>query len=132
EFCSFLSRPIDFRTSISRFRALSVDFARHDFCVSFELCEFQGTSSEGEDTADRIRRISLFFERLEMSDFSAWFKSVPFMTRHWLALTVGFTLMGKLGILRFEHMVLLYEPFVHKFQVNLFRNFGSKNPSLGR
>ncbi|BET00338.1 Der1-like family [Nesidiocoris tenuis] len=52
-----------------------------------------------------------------MSDFSTWFKSIPFVTRHWLAFTVGLTLIGKFGIVGGQHLILWYEPFINQFQI---------------
>jgi hypothetical protein len=52
-----------------------------------------------------------------MSDISDWFKRLPFFTRWWLVLTVGFTLCGRFGILKPYHLYLLYEPFIKQFQV---------------
>lgn len=51
-----------------------------------------------------------------MSDLGDWFRSVPFFTRYWLALTVGFTLAGRIGIFRPHTMILLYEPLT-RFQI---------------
>ncbi|KAF5275096.1 hypothetical protein FQA39_LY07033 [Lamprigera yunnana] len=51
-----------------------------------------------------------------MSDIGDWFKSVPFFTRYWLALTVGFTLVGRFGILKPSMLVLMYEP-LKRFQI---------------
>jgi len=52
-----------------------------------------------------------------MADFGEWFKSLPRFTRWWLALTVGFTLLGRFGLLSPQYLFLHYESFVHKFQV---------------
>ncbi|XP_017772006.1 PREDICTED: derlin-1 [Nicrophorus vespilloides] len=51
-----------------------------------------------------------------MSDFSDWFRSVPFFTRYWLALTVGFTLIGRFGIVHPAYLTLMYTPLM-KFQI---------------
>lgn len=55
-----------------------------------------------------------------MSDLGDWFKGIPFFTRWWLALTVGFTLFGRFGIFKSHQLVLLYEPFIKQFQVRFF------------
>jgi len=52
-----------------------------------------------------------------MSDIADWFKRLPFFTRWWLVLTVGFSLFGRFGILKPYHLMLLYEPFIKQFQV---------------
>ncbi|XP_023726227.1 derlin-1 [Cryptotermes secundus] len=52
-----------------------------------------------------------------MSDLGDWFKGIPFFTRWWLALTVGFTLFGRFGIFKSHQLVLLYEPFIKQFQI---------------
>lgn len=51
-----------------------------------------------------------------MSDFSDWFRSVPFFTRYWMASTVGFTLLGRFGIISPYNLILLYEP-LKRFQI---------------
>lgn len=51
-----------------------------------------------------------------MSDIGDWFRSVPFFTRYWLALTVGFTLVGRFGLLNPYNLILLYEP-LKRFQI---------------
>ena len=58
-----------------------------------------------------------------MSDIGDWFKSLPIFTRYWFALTIGFTLIGKLGIISFYKLILLYEPFIKNFE--LWRSFTS-------
>jgi hypothetical protein len=59
-----------------------------------------------------------------MSDIADWFKRLPFFTRWWLALTAGFTLLGRFGIFKAHQLVLLYEPFIKQFQViSLFVRF---------
>jgi derlin-1 len=52
-----------------------------------------------------------------MSDIADWFKQLPLFTRWWLALTAGFSLFGRFGILKGYQLVLLYEPFIKQFQV---------------
>ncbi|XP_046681116.1 derlin-1 isoform X1 [Homalodisca vitripennis] len=52
-----------------------------------------------------------------MSELGDWFKSLPFFTRWWLALTAGVSLMGRFGILKAYNLILLYEPVVHRFQI---------------
>lgn len=56
----------------------------------------------------------------KMSDLGDWFKGIPFFTRWWLALTLGFTLCGRFGIFKGHQLVLLYEPFIKQFQVRYF------------
>ena len=53
-----------------------------------------------------------------MSDIADWFKRLPFFTRWWLALTAGFSLFGRFGLLKAYYLVLLYEPFIKQFQVS--------------
>jgi derlin-1 len=57
-----------------------------------------------------------------MSDIADWFKRLPFFTRWWLALTAGFSLLGRFGIFKPYQLVLLYEPFIKQFQVMSFAN----------
>ncbi|XP_050521187.1 derlin-1 [Daktulosphaira vitifoliae] len=52
-----------------------------------------------------------------MTDISAWYKSLPFFTKWWLTLTAAFTLAGRFGIISPYHFVLIYEPFIKKFQI---------------
>jgi len=51
-----------------------------------------------------------------MSDFSDWFRNVPFFTRYWMASTVGLTLIGRFGLVNPISMLLLYEP-LKRFQI---------------
>lgn len=51
-----------------------------------------------------------------MSDLSDWFKSVPIFTRYWLASTVGFSVLGRFGLLNPYYLILLFEP-LKKFQL---------------
>jgi len=53
----------------------------------------------------------------KMSDIADWFKRLPFFTKWWLTLTAGCTLLGRFGLLKAYHLVLLYEPFIKQFQV---------------
>lgn len=52
-----------------------------------------------------------------MSDIADWFKSLPIFTRWWLGLTVGFSILGRFGLIHNYSLILAYEPFVHKFQI---------------
>jgi len=52
-----------------------------------------------------------------MSDFSTWFKSIPYFTRHWLALTIGFSLLGRFGFVSGYHFYLLYEHTLKQWQL---------------
>ncbi|CAB3362632.1 Hypothetical predicted protein [Cloeon dipterum] len=52
-----------------------------------------------------------------MADVGEWFKNLPRFTRWWLGLTVGFTLLGRFGLLSPQLLYLQYESFVHKFQI---------------
>ena len=52
-----------------------------------------------------------------MEDVSNWFNSLPRFTRYWFGGTVGLSLLGRFGILNPRHLVLLYDLFVHNFQV---------------
>ncbi|XP_049763437.1 derlin-1 [Schistocerca cancellata] len=52
-----------------------------------------------------------------MSDLSNWFYSLPIFTRWWMTLTTGFSLLGRFGLLRGIYLALLYEPFIHRFQI---------------
>lgn len=51
-----------------------------------------------------------------MSDLGDWYRSVPFFTRYWLSLTVGFTLLGRFGLVNPINLILLYEP-IKRFQL---------------
>lgn len=52
-----------------------------------------------------------------MSDLRDWFNSFPIFTRYWLLCTVGLSLVGRFGFVSPSSMILLYEPFVHKFEI---------------
>jgi len=50
-------------------------------------------------------------------DIQDWFKSLPIFTRYWFGLTIGFTLLGRFGLLSAQWLVLFWEPLVHRFHV---------------
>ncbi|KAL1115521.1 hypothetical protein AAG570_007550 [Ranatra chinensis] len=52
-----------------------------------------------------------------MGDLTSWFKSLPIFTRHWLGLTIFFSLLGRFAFLSFKQLALMYEPVVHGFQI---------------
>ncbi|XP_067005994.2 derlin-1 [Anabrus simplex] len=52
-----------------------------------------------------------------MSDISDWFNRLPFFTRWWLSLTVGLSLIGKIGLINPYRLMLFYEPFIKQFQI---------------
>lgn len=52
-----------------------------------------------------------------MSDIADWFKSLPIFTRWWLALTALFSLSGRFGLMKAHNLILLYQPFIHRFQI---------------
>lgn len=51
-----------------------------------------------------------------MTDIADWFRNVPPFTRYWLALTAGFTVLGRFGIFKPNNLILLYEP-LKRFQL---------------
>lgn len=53
-----------------------------------------------------------------MSDIARWFKGLPTFTRYWLGLTLGFSILGRFGLLKAHQLILLYEPFIKYFQVS--------------
>ena len=57
------------------------------------------------------------------SDISAWFRSIPIVTRCWFALSIIFPLAGRLGLADPMFLILDYESIVHGFQVICFRYF---------
>lgn len=52
-----------------------------------------------------------------MSDIGDWFKTIPVFTRYWFGSTIALTLIGRFGIVSPYTLVLLYEPFLSKFQI---------------
>uniref|UniRef100_A0A6M2DY61 Derlin n=1 Tax=Xenopsylla cheopis TaxID=163159 RepID=A0A6M2DY61_XENCH len=52
-----------------------------------------------------------------MSDIGQWFKNLPLFTRHWLGLTLAFSLLGRFGLLKPEYLYLLYDKFVNELQI---------------
>lgn len=52
-----------------------------------------------------------------MTDIAQWFKNLPIFTRYWLGLTAGFSLFGRFGFFKAYNLILLYEPFIHRFQI---------------
>lgn len=53
-----------------------------------------------------------------MADFTDWFTNIPYFTKRWLSLTVILTLAGRFGILSPYNFMLIYEPFIKKFEVS--------------
>uniref|UniRef100_A0A1B6E1M1 Derlin n=1 Tax=Clastoptera arizonana TaxID=38151 RepID=A0A1B6E1M1_9HEMI len=52
-----------------------------------------------------------------MGDFSDIFNSIPFFTRWWLALTFGFSLLGRFSVLDYEKLILEPEGLIRGFQI---------------
>jgi len=52
-----------------------------------------------------------------MSDFSTWYKQIPQFTRYWLTATVGFSVLGKLGIIPVQFLYLDSTYVFQKFQL---------------
>ncbi|XP_063218216.1 derlin-1 [Bacillus rossius redtenbacheri] len=52
-----------------------------------------------------------------MSDIGEWFKSVPLFTRYWFALSIGFSLVARLGIVNPYYLYLVPDLFIQKFQI---------------
>jgi Derlin-1 len=50
------------------------------------------------------------------SDFSDWYKSVPQMTRYWFTGSVVLPLIARFGLISPQYLVLLFQPFLSKFQ----------------
>lgn len=58
-----------------------------------------------------------------MTDIADWYKQLPRFTKYWLSLTIGISLLAKIGILPDYYLVLFWDFVWRKFQVNvvLFR-----------
>ena len=52
------------------------------------------------------------------SDFSDWYKAIPQISRYWFTGSVVLPLLSRFGILGAYSLVLLFEPFIYKFQVS--------------
>lgn len=52
-----------------------------------------------------------------MSDVGDWFNNLPIFTRYWLLLTGCLSLIGRFGIVNPYTLVLMYDPFVHNFEI---------------
>lgn len=52
-----------------------------------------------------------------MSDVGDWFNSLPIFTRYWLLLTGCLSLIGRFGLVNPYTLVLMYDPFVHNFEI---------------
>lgn len=52
-----------------------------------------------------------------MSDISNWVNSLPIFTRYWLLFTVGLSLIGRFGLISPHVLILLYDNFIHKFEI---------------
>lgn len=53
-----------------------------------------------------------------MTDISVWYKNIPFFTKYWLTLTVGFSLLARFGILQGQWLHLSPYFITNKFQVS--------------
>lgn len=51
-----------------------------------------------------------------MSDIGDWYRNIPILTKYWFTSTIGFTLLGRFGILKPQNLILLYEP-LKRFQI---------------
>lgn len=51
------------------------------------------------------------------SDFSDWYKAIPQISRYWFTGSVVLPLLSRFGILGAYSLVLLFEPFIYKFQI---------------
>lgn len=56
-----------------------------------------------------------------MTDIADWYKQLPRFTKYWLSLTVGISLLAKIGILPDFYLVLFWDFVWRKFQVNFQR-----------
>ncbi|KAK0079938.1 hypothetical protein PV325_000625 [Microctonus aethiopoides] len=52
-----------------------------------------------------------------MSDLRNWVNSLPIFTRYWLLCTVGLSLFGRFGLISPHILILLYDNFIHKFEI---------------
>lgn len=52
-----------------------------------------------------------------MSELTDWFKSLPIFTRHWFALTILLSLLGRFSILSPKYLILDYFSIFHSFQI---------------
>lgn len=53
------------------------------------------------------------------SEFSDWYKGIPQITRYWFTGSVVLPLAARFGLLNPANLVLFFEPFLQRFQVNL-------------
>ena len=51
------------------------------------------------------------------NDLGDWFRGIPVVTRWWFSLSIGFTLLGRFGLLNVMHMFLSFKLVVYKFQI---------------
>lgn len=51
-----------------------------------------------------------------MSEIQTWFKNLPTCTRYWFGLSVGFALLGRIGLISPYYLILTYEHFIKGFQ----------------
>ena len=52
-----------------------------------------------------------------MSDIGDWLKSIPLFTRYWFISTIVVSLLGRFQFIYPQTFMLLYEPFVYKFEI---------------
>lgn len=54
-----------------------------------------------------------------MTDIADWYKQLPRFTKYWLSLTIGISLLAKIGILPDYYLVLFWDFVWRKLQVYL-------------
>lgn len=54
-----------------------------------------------------------------MTDIADWYKQLPRFTKYWLSLTVGISLLAKIGILPDYYLVLFWDFVWRKFHVSV-------------
>ncbi len=61
-----------------------------------------------------------------MTDIADWYKQLPRFTKYWLSLTVGISLLAKIGILPDFYLVLFWDFVWRKLHVRFFFRFHFK------
>ena len=51
------------------------------------------------------------------NDIGDWYRSIPPISRYWFTGSVVLPLLGKLGLIAPYYFLLIFDPFIYKFQV---------------
>ena len=59
----------------------------------------------------------------EGNDFSAWYRSIPRVTRWWFTLCIAVPVLSRFGLLPGDYLILLFDEIFYRFQVRQLTDF---------